>query len=99
MGLNQTDQIEKGILARQKKSEKWILKKRTEQSTGIAQTEPGFDQIEETKMQVLPRTNGPKQIQEFGYQTEQTDRNMGIAQTKHTEAWVLSRPNKPKYGY
>ena len=37
-------------------------------------------------------------IREFGYQTEQTDRNTVFAQTKHTEAWVLSRPSKPIYG-
>ena len=36
---------------------------------------------------------------EIRYWPDRTGRNLGIGQTEQTEIWVLTRPNRPKYGY
>ena len=41
---------------------------------------------------------GPKRPK-CGYWSDQTDRKLGIGQTKKTEGWVLTRQNSPKCGY
>ena len=100
----QTDRNKYGSLGikQSKQTEIWVLPRWNRPIYGflpdLRDQNIGFDQNKQTK------------IREFVNQTEQTDGNTGIAQTKHIEAWVfiqakqteiriLTRPNRPKYGY
>ena len=85
LGIGQTEQTEKWVLARPNRPKYGYWPDRTDRNLCIGQTE-------QAEIWVLARPNRPK----YGYWPDRTDRNMGIGQTKQTEIWLFASPNRLK---